>query len=553
MSRSILSILNQIKDEEIVLPAIQREFVWDDQRIKHLLDSLLRGYPIGISLMWKTYHELQYREFQKDYRSGIRFTFKDNEKGKARCVVLDGQQRLQSLYVAIYGAYEGKELYFNLLCGQDAEDTSAEKFDFAFSRLDEVNGWNKEEPRQAWVKVRELLQKGDEALEGLLSEMTNSLQLDTPSVIRIRRNLRALLEAFKGTNSPLQVSVIDENLAEDDDNRKSEADILEIFVRINRGGVQLSRSDLIFSMLKLNWKESAEALPDFVDRINEGNSFRLDNDFVIRCLLTVTDLGVGFNLDALRKPSNVDRLRSNFENCCFAILAAIDFVKDECKVLSSHLIGGSNTLVPFVYYLFHSARHRAPHSEVGRMRRAFFLLAFTRVHTRHAESRLNKLINHELRPRAEKGDSSFPVERIAEWIEYWNAPSEIGEELIKWNPNLGLHLVQELNGGAAKYEDNRPEVDHIFPQATLRELGLEEARINHFANFWILAQGRNRNKSDKHPADYFAGVPDGEMRRAVIDKSILDFSRYDEFLQWRTPLLVNKVREKIVGPDQATP
>ena len=95
-------------------------------------------------------------------------------------------------------------------------------------------------------------------------------------------------------------------------------------MRINREGTPLNRSDLIFSMLKLNWKESAEALPDFVHRVNKGNSLELETDFVIRCLFAVSNLGAKFELDHLRNKKNVQKLRENFDGCCNAIKATVD-------------------------------------------------------------------------------------------------------------------------------------------------------------------------------------------------------------------------------------
>ncbi len=56
---SIINLLNQIKNEEIVLPAIQRDFVWPEEKVVRLLDSIMRGYPIGIALLWETYFDLQ--------------------------------------------------------------------------------------------------------------------------------------------------------------------------------------------------------------------------------------------------------------------------------------------------------------------------------------------------------------------------------------------------------------------------------------------------------------------------------------------------------------
>lgn len=99
---SIINLLEQIKNEEIVLPAIQREFVWDKEKIEKLLDSIMRGYPIGIILLWETYNNIQYRSFVTDYKSDSLYTFHDNKQQKRLRLVLDGQQRLQSLYTALW-------------------------------------------------------------------------------------------------------------------------------------------------------------------------------------------------------------------------------------------------------------------------------------------------------------------------------------------------------------------------------------------------------------------------------------------------------------------
>src|SRR5262249_2915328 len=151
-----------------------------------------------------------------------------------------------------------------------------------------------------------------------------------------------------------KVSTIDENLHAESPYRKSETDVLEIFVRINREGTALSRSDLIFSMLKLNWKESAEGLPEFVESVNSGNSFDLATDFVVRCLFAVSGLGGKLDIDVLRKQANIMALQQNYAQCCDAIRATVDFVQNECSCQSSRLLGNSTTLVPIVHYMFYA-------------------------------------------------------------------------------------------------------------------------------------------------------------------------------------------------------
>src|SRR5262249_49953241 len=127
------------------------------------------------------------------------------------------------------------------------------------------------------------------------------------------------------------------------------------FVRMNREGTPLSRSELTFSILKLHWKDSVVSLPEFVQQINAGNSLRLDLDFVIRCLFAVSGLGTSFDPDAVRKQETVDRLRANFPDCRNAIRSLVDIVTKEYACSSAELIGCAATLLPFVYYLFHSA------------------------------------------------------------------------------------------------------------------------------------------------------------------------------------------------------
>ena len=91
---SIINLLNQITNHEIVLPAIQRNFVWSKDKIYTLLDSIIRGYPVGIVLLWETYEDIRYRRFTTDFQPEVLSTFHDNTEKLKLKVVLDGQQRL---------------------------------------------------------------------------------------------------------------------------------------------------------------------------------------------------------------------------------------------------------------------------------------------------------------------------------------------------------------------------------------------------------------------------------------------------------------------------
>jgi hypothetical protein len=539
---AIFGTLNEIEQGNIVLPAIQREFVWGEDQTERLLDSVMRGYPIGIALLWDTHGDIQYRHFTREFHPDAPLSYSDNPGQHRLKLVLDGQQRLQSLYIALKGTREGKRLFLDLLSGQEVDDVSDERFRFDF--LTETEGASRRDaarqladapnsdPGQYPFRVDQLFGMSHVDRSGLVKKLTAELGLSDGEAIRVQMNLATLDEVLTKDQHILKVSIIDENLPPDSPARKTEADVLEIFVRVNREGTSLSRSDLIFSMLKLNWKESAEALPEFVRKVNEGNSFAIDTDFVVRCLFVVSDLGSRLDLNVLRKKSNVERLRQNFELTCDAIRATVDFVISECKLQSGSLLGNTNTLVPFVYYLAKLPKHDVPNSEIPSVRTAIYACALARPFSRFVDSRIGPYVRSNLKSRLDGGDQTFPLVETLREVRRWESISRL-DDLAQKNTHLTLHLVQGRPGAKVQYAANSPEVDHIFPRARLRKQGVNEEDINAFANFWILARGKNRNKSDKHPKEYFEDVDDRSLERALIDRDMLDYRRYRRFLEIR--------------------
>jgi hypothetical protein len=543
---SVISLLNQIKNDEIVLPAIQRDFVWPEEKIVRLLDSMVRGYPIGLVLLWETYNDIQYRSFVKEFQPENVYNFRENDSHKRIKLVLDGQQRLQSLYMALYGSHKGKSLYFDVLSGTDADDLAEDRFLFYFLQSGQAapGSATKKIASTYLMRVSDLFAMTALAKETLKQKLGSELNLANEDKVRLAVNISRFDDAFLKDENILKVATIDENLPDASRSRKSEADVLEIFVRINREGTQLSRSDLVFSLLKLNWRESAEALPEFVRTVNVGNSFELDTDFVIRCLFAVSDLGTRVDLDVLRKRTNVDALRQNFAGCCDAIAATVDFVISACWCQSSQLLGGSSTLVPLVYYLFRSKNHQVRNDQTENVRQSLLLFALARPFSRYSDSRLGAYIRSDLKPAFEAGDGDFPYDKARLWVKHWERLHGIAE-LMDSNQLLTLHLVQGLTGSKVQYAKNAPEVDHIFPRAELRAKGFEEDEINDVANFWILAQHKNRNKSNQHPKQYFSDVSDKVLQSALIDRSLLDYRQYRNFLTRRKEAMVLRLSRKL--------
>lgn len=557
---NIITLLNQIKSGEIVLPAIQRNFVWGEQKIQKLLDSILRGYPIGIVLMWETYNDIQYRRFDEAAESTPPTGFFENEKRQRLKVVLDGQQRLQSLYIALYGRYQGKSLYFDVLSGRVSDNFEEDKYSFEFMTDSEAEKRNKDtkmlvsddeqDGLRYFLKVSDLFSKSAREKKKLRSEIIEKLNLSDENQSsevedRLEVNIGKLDEVLTKEVNILKALIIDENKPQGSPERQTDSDVLEIFFRINRQGTPLNRSELIFSMMKLNWKESSTALPEFVERINQGNSFELDIDFVIRSLFAVNDLGTKFDVDLLRKKSNMDSVRSSFQQCCDAIKSTIDNVQQHCHISSSKALGGDANLIPFVYYFFHRPKRQLPNSEIGNFRKALFLCGFAQPFRRYGDSRLGRFIRDELLRSLKEGIHTFPIERLIVWIAYWEGIDEWGRRLVQGNPRLAACVIQQQADTKTHLKLNTQEMDHIFPRSKLRGK-FEEAEVNHFANFWLLPKNKNINKYNRHPREYLEDVADKELKQALIDRKLLDYRRYRTFLQTREKKII-KALEKRIG------
>ena len=172
---SIAETVQNIHVKRYLLPAIQREVVWDSDQITRLFDSLMRDYPIGSFLFWYVEREnagkYQFYEFVRDYHEKEnRHNQKANVSGQDDIIgILDGQQRLTSLYIGLLGSYAYKEpwkrrsnplafptrrLYLNLLSPHKGNGQSDLLFDFAFLTDQEAN---RTDDGTYWFKVGDIL------------------------------------------------------------------------------------------------------------------------------------------------------------------------------------------------------------------------------------------------------------------------------------------------------------------------------------------------------------------------------------------------------------
>lgn len=357
---TIREAIENIQKKKYTLPSIQREFVWEARQIEMLFDSLLRDYPISTFLFWNVeknrINDFQFYEFLQHYHEK-----KATHNPKASLAndedviaVLDGQQRLTSIYIALKGtfaekmpyyswdnekAFPKKKLYLNLL--HESENTEM-IYDFRFLSDDEVK---KHSDGKFWFEVGAILdiKEYPKVMEFLLEKgLADSSRYQSDETKFAMNTMNNLFNCIhqKGTiNFFLEKS---EQLDK----------VLQIFIRINSGGTKLSYSDLLLSVATAQWqeKDAREEIHQFVDDLNKlGQGFDFDKDFVLKSCLVLGDFNdVKFKVDNFTK-ANMLKIQNLWDDIKQALTTAVKLISD--FGFNRYTLTSSNTLIPISYYL----------------------------------------------------------------------------------------------------------------------------------------------------------------------------------------------------------
>jgi uncharacterized protein with ParB-like and HNH nuclease domain len=352
-SKSVSSLIDEIESNNYYLPAIQREFVWPSGKIESLFDSLLRDYPVGTLLLWdvgkEAVHEFQFYELLRNFDDRKRHNIKANLRNRERCIgILDGQQRITSLYIGLLGsykerlfrkhatnpdAYPEKKLYINLLFVPEPDDPER-KFQVRFRTEQQIKNAKQEE---YWFPLGDILKYRTR-------DELRTLRRSKPEYRdnnAFEDNLDALWTAIHERHS---VSYYLEK-------RQDLDDVLEIFKRLNTGGTPLSYSDLLLSLATATWQthDAREQVYELVDYLNKhcGSEFRFSKDFVLKALLVCSDQDVRFRTENIRKKIRLediwDKVKESLQ-LTVKLVAQFGF--------NGHTLTASNAIIPIAYYLY---------------------------------------------------------------------------------------------------------------------------------------------------------------------------------------------------------
>ena len=368
---TVKDTLERVRRHDIVLPAIQREFVWQAEQICRLFDSLLQGYPFGTFLFWKVNREnsnlYQFYDFVLDYhqRDDPHCPRLGEMEPQDVTAVLDGQQRLTALNIGLRGsiatklpykrwanpdAFPRRRLWLDLLWRQDDDDGDIlHRFEFLTSEqaADRSDG-------SFWYPVHEIM----DVIAGPPMVKWLNKQLDQDAVDVAYEELDLLYR-----------TIHDKHIVSFYEERSQELDkVLQIFIRTNSGGTALAYSDLLLSVAVAQWEkhEAREEIHKLVDELNRvGNGFSFSKDFVLKAGLMLSDIGsVGFKVDNFNK-HNMSIFEDRWSGIQSSLLLTVQLVSG--FGFDGQTIRADSALLPIAYYMYTKNRKR-PYLTSGKYR-----------------------------------------------------------------------------------------------------------------------------------------------------------------------------------------
>jgi hypothetical protein len=555
--RRIVTYLNNVESEGggFWLPNIQRPFVWSEEQIARLFDSIMREYPISTLLIWKTKEVIKHRKFIDNYRRDLKLTdFYVPENRHSKLLVLDGQQRLQTLFIGLKGSYCGKELYFDVLSGDDA---APEDIRFRFAFKEKVTAaW-------PWVPFKDIVFVNSKLDMQIAQDVQKLAPPLTPEQIeRLQINVaRGRQEFVHADNITFQeLDGIDNPDAYDVD------DIVEIFIRANSGGTKLGKSDLLFSLLAADWGDAEGEMEDLLEDLNRGG-FAFDRDFVLKASLCVLGKGARYEVRKFRDGKTKPEIIEKWEAISAAIKAVRDFVVSKTYIRSDKAMPSYQALIPLIYF-----RYRFPNqfNSTGGLQEYLLRSLINGVFSGSPDNLIDKIVKNI------EESKGFVLNQVFALIGA-ERPLEITRDVI-FRQHYGsreIHLFFNLWYKDFDYipalDQNGPQVDHIFPQSLLksvRDVNGESGHRNilHYhweqrdqiANLMLITAEENgfSGKCDTPPEQWFSPsrftskkAQEAYLNLHLIpkDPELWKLKNFDKFVEARKELIATRFSRMLPG------
>lgn len=561
LDKSIKEVVDELNGRYF-LPDIQREYVWlkkaDEKKIEQLFDSILRGYPIGSFLFWKLPKEdiaksdeqdsdkLNFQLYQfitnyderKPHNEKIRI---EQIKRDDLYIVLDGQQRLTSLYIGLKGtrtlkkknakinnpnAYEEKRLYLNLK-HQPNMDNPEDNYEFEFHAQKPEN-----DKKHFWFKVGDILE---------LKNVWNYAQEHG-----LKGDELELLETLnKAFHDKQLISFFEET-------EKNLNKVLNIFIRVNSGGVKLSYSDLLMSILTASFSSDIrEKMNELVDALKDRGFSNMGQDQVLKTCLLLIGKDTTFELKNFNK-KNIKEIEDNWEK----ITESID---NATKLLENFgyagYLGSAYILSSLAYFYFLNSKMNESDEE-----QALKFVRNAQITSCFSNSTDTKLsaIAHSMKdaPTFESFNHNLAKHQTCPL----KITNDAIEEMMCSSSHARVFPILQILYPNLKYKTNTFHIDHIYPKSKFKK---ENKKLNqdfykcgnYLFNLQLLEGQENIAKKDKDLEVWLKEeYKDNQQtieeykKRNYIDPTLkLEWENIKEFRETREEAIIEKLKEALLS------
>lgn len=505
---TIKDAIDAINQRDYLLPAIQRKFVWSSHQICVLFDSIMRGYPINTFMMWEIKddgikNDYKFYEFLKSYCQ--RFSEENphvptNASYKDFRAVIDGQQRLTSLYIGLCGTYAYKKprvwwpstrddrvlpprkLYLDLKAPLESEDDeSLMYYNFRFlTDRQYKDSLAAETPAHHWLCMHEILRyphhesSDDVLLEVVMPELERR-GLSTNTFAR-----KTLLKVYDVIRSQRIIHYFNENSQQIDH-------VLDVFIRTNSGGTKLDFSDLLMSIAVAHWDgDFRKELDDLTQHIHQNTEmgFYIERDWLLKTCLMLTEADVRFKVRNF-KGEQVARIQQEWPDIKECITETFRLVRR--FGITPQSLTSRNAVIPICYYLYKKCSSGEPlfrkinnlakcHEQRAVISQWFYMALLKGVFGGQADSILSSMRDVLVKHLT---DDTFPLPAIIERYKATNKDLRFDEEtldkLLETQHGEGrcralLHLLfPEMNVSEVFH------IDHLHPRASFDKKLLNKA------------------------------------------------------------------------------
>lgn len=469
----------EIDSGQIKLPMFQREFVWEKQQSAKLIDSILKGFPIGTFIFWKTKDEL------RSYKEVGNHMLPDTDKGDYVQYILDGQQRITSLYAIRKGiriTKDGKyvdyrDIFINL--EHDPEN------DEQIVVTEKVDG-------KHYVSVHDVLSKP-------LGTFYKTLSQEQADLVEFYKN--------KLTNYDFSTITIKDYPIEV---------ACEVFSRINTGGKSLTVFEIMVAKTydeakKFDLAEKYELLRDGSDDDKQclvsAKFETLPESIIMQCVAAITLRAVrSKDILKIRREAFIEK----WEPMKASLFMAIDFIRSELRVPASQLVPYPALVVPLVYF-FHATANKKPSIEQMQLLEQFYYWAgLTERYNSATESKLSEDFNkmdaiiNGIVPNYPGSELSVSPQEIAEtWFSAGNGYCKAILCLLAYQQpkSFDTNGVVILDNSNLKIASSR-NYHHFFPKAYLASAD-KDKQPNLIANITLIDGYSNKHRiGKKAPSEY---------------------------------------------------